>query len=172
MSLISVGRNTVVAAELRREHGRPPTDRSSDLAAEQEAERARQKALLDTLTPWIPGDFAVTYAALLTTWANLRGNFPWLVVIAIVSAVAFVFGGAFATTGFLGTDGATWRRLTVRTVIGAAVSVYAAAAIPNSGWRDFEWFTNNESSWIITATLVATGIVLVLRGFKKRGLLD
>lgn len=161
MSLLSVGRNAEATSQL--------VEATRDLTPEQKKkfEDAR-KGLLDTLTPWIPGDFVVSYGILLTSWAGMRRSFGWLLLVAGISAVAFVFLGAFAATGFKTKRSRRWNGLAVRAIVGALVSVYAAVAIPNSGWYDFKWFTDNELSVVVTAGIVVVFLVLALKGIQKR----
>jgi hypothetical protein len=128
-----------------------------------------RKSLLDTLAPWIPGDFVVSYGALLTAWTAIRRSFGWLLIVAIASAIVFVFGAAFAATGFKTPSDRPFLRLSVRALVGGAVAVAAATAIPNSGWYDFKWFVDNELACVVTAGIGAGILVLILKGFTKLG---
>ena len=135
--------------------------------AKQELEDAR-KNLLASLAPWIPGDYIVAYGVLLTAWTSLRNDFPALLLITAAAAVVLVVGSAFAETGFKGTTKKQARELTVRTVIGFAVSIFASVAIPTSGWYDFAFFRDNEASIILTASAVAIiPVLLILKGLNK-----
>jgi hypothetical protein len=175
MSLASVGRNAVLAdrvalvddvgAKTAKEVKGEANDKLSDA----------RKGLLNSLTPWIPGDFVVAYGTLLTAWEGLRASFVWLLIISAASAITFIVLGAFAATGFKGPKSATRkinRRLAVRTVIGFFVSIYAAFAIPRSGWYDFDWFSKNESAVVITAGVAVIIVVSVLKGLQKRGVIE
>lgn len=167
MSLLSIGRNAAIADMLHDVHSdvhgvasTPTTDKLQDA----------RKSLLQDLTPWIPGDFVVTYGVLLTAWSGMRASFGWLLVVAAAAAVTYVTLGAFAVTGFTGSAGSptAMRRLTVRTVVGFGVSVYTAVAIPNSGWYDFKWFADHELPCVVTAAAATIVVVSLLRGFQKR----
>ena len=170
MALMSLGRNVALAEEIE---PIDPTGKSGDQVAAESKKKLEeaQKKLLDTLTPWIPGDFVVTYGILLTAWTRLRNSFLWLILVAALSAITYVVIAAFAETGFRGRAARSdkfKKRLFVRTVSGFLVSVLAAVAIPLSGWYDFKWFTDNELPWILTAGVIAGVAVLLLKGFQKR----
>jgi hypothetical protein len=159
---MTLGR-TAMAADAFDEATGPVTE-----PADKEKVEAARKSLLDSLTPWIPGDFVISYGALLTAWARLRGSFPGLIIIAAASSGVFVYGAAFAETGFTTRKSRQWKRLSIRTAVGAVVSVLAAVAIPNSGWYDFKAFVDNELSWIVTAGIIVTAVIFVLKGAQKR----
>jgi len=167
MSLLSVGRSAAVAAQLREVHSEISADAPDD--TKKKLEDAR-KSLLDSLTPWIPGDFVVTYGTLLTTWTGMRASFAWLLILAAACAVTYIILGAFTLTGFVGPSGSasTMKSLAARTVVGFVVSVYAAVAIPNSGWYDFKWFSDHELQCVVTAAIAVVVVVSLLKGFQKR----
>lgn len=174
MSLTTLGRNAVLDEKLKTIAAAPLSGSASAEAkaeAKQKIDEAR-KSIIDTLTPWIPGDFIVTYGIFLTAWESLRGSFVWLLIVATGAALTYVVLGAFSATGFkqpansqLGTP---WNRLAGRTIAGFVVSVYAAVAIPNSGWYDFKWFRDNELAWVLTASVLVIVPVYVLKGLQKR----
>jgi hypothetical protein len=175
VSLLSVGRRLSAAQSLT------PVTPGEEQTIEQVADEANtkiedaRKGLLDTLTPWIPGDFVVTYGLLLTAWDTMQESFEWLLAVALLCALTYVVLGAFAQSGFRATPGVTlpsFRGLIYRSIAGALVSVLAAIAIPTSGWYDFEWFRDNELSTVVTATLVAAALVLLLKGLQRRTRID
>jgi hypothetical protein len=143
----------------------------SEREADEKIANAR-KDILAALTPWIPGDFVVTYGLLLTAWTSLRASFEWMLGIAAVLALVYVVLGAFAETGFKGIDNPTRRKLFWRTVIGFLVSVLASIAIPSSGWYDIKHFADHELSWLLTATILVAAVVMLLKGVQKRTGLD
>jgi len=172
MSLASVGRNTILAERI--------TDigEVGALTKDQVRERANKRLedartdILSRLTPWIPGDFVVAYGVLLTAWTGMQASFTWLLIVAAASSVTFIVLGAFAETGFAKArdrSGKLLRQLAVRTVIGFLVALYAAVAIPRSGWYEFGWFAQNETSVTVTAGIVVVIVVFLLRGFQKLG---
>jgi hypothetical protein len=143
------------------------------VAAEQDPARRKaledaRKSLLEQLTPWIPGDFVVTYGTLLTLWGTFRASFAWLVVWALALSFSFVFIGAFAATGFTTRASRRWSALIARTIIGGVVSLVAAIAIPSSGWYDFADFVENEARWVASAALLIGVFIGVLKGLQKR----
>jgi hypothetical protein len=159
-------------AAARTEAGDNPETLATELAKTQNRLDVAQQQILDRLTPWIPGDFLVVYGGLLTAWTTLRKDFPWLVGLAFGLAFAFVFGAAFATTGFRKNVPTVQLdvpivQLLVRSVVGGAVSLAAATAIPNSGWYDFKGFVDNELSWVFTVSLLLGLFVLILLGLQK-----
>jgi len=166
MSLSSLGRNAVIAQSLG------PVEGGSDAAAVKAAANKKlaetRKSILDALTPWIPGDFVVTYGVLLTAWSEVRYSFEWMLLIAGVLALSFVVLGAFAESGFKAVTKATRRKLYSRTIVGFFVSVIASIAIPKSGWYDFKHFTDNELSWLVTAGIGVGAVVMLLRGIQIR----
>lgn len=171
MALVSLGRNVAVSERVR------PVGSVGVKTAEEVREEANEKiddarkGLLDTLAPWIPGDFVVTYGALLTAWSALRANFPWLLIISAASAFTYVVLGAFAETGFKNAadrSSKVKRKLLYRTIAGFGVSVCAAVAIPTSGWYDFGWFVRNELACIVTAGFLVVAVVFVLKGVQER----
>jgi hypothetical protein len=164
MSLMTVGRNAVLIEQLKQD---PPAGETPEQRAEREKREAAQKLLLDQLSAWIPGDFIVAYTTLLSSWSQLQANFRWLLVIAAISSFVFVWGTAFSTSGFKTAKDRPFVRLTVRTVLGFVVAVYASAAIPTSGWYDLDWFADNQTSVIATAAVISAGLVLFLKGFQK-----
>jgi hypothetical protein len=171
VALLSLGRNVVVAERVK-PVGPAGSQSADDVRdeANRKLEDAR-KSLLDTLTPWIPGDFIVTYGVLLTAWSRMRANFGWLLIIASVSAITYVVLGAFAETGFRRADDRSTKvkqRLIGRTIAGFVVSLYAATAIPTSGWYDFKWFSDNELSWVVTGGVLVVIVVFILKGLQKR----
>lgn len=163
MSLLTLGRTATT---------RDMAGDSSALTPEQQAEVKRQveaarKSLIGSMAPWIPGDFLVTYGALLTAWTSLRASFPWMVLLAVGLAFALVFGAAFSETGFKDPKDRVYKRLIIRSLVGAFAAVYACFAVPNSGWYDFAWFVDNELAVITTAGIGATLIVLLLKGIER-----
>ncbi|HYO60287.1 MAG TPA: hypothetical protein VEU29_00130, partial [Actinomycetota bacterium] len=145
--------------------------REAQAETEKKIEELR-KSIIQTLTPWIPGDFVVTYGILITAWTSIESSFMWLLIIAAASALTYVVLGAFSVTGFKESDPAQARtlknRLMMRTVAGFVVSVYAAVAIPGSGWHQFAVFRDNELAWLTTATVVVVVPVMLLKGLQKR----
>ncbi len=170
MALLSLGRNVAIAAE----HTSPVIagDNVDEVRdnAQKKIEDAR-KGLLATLTPWIPGDFVVTYGLLLSAWKGMQGSFLWLLIVSFASAFAFVVVGAFSITGFkckADRSAKVVKQLAIRTLAGAGVSLYAAAAIPNSGWYYFGWFRDNELAWVVTAGIIVVPVTLILQGTQKK----
>ena len=149
------------AATLARNTGESTAD-----AANKKLGDAR-KGLADSLTPWIPGDFLVTYGTLLTAWDSLRGAFWMMVGLSVASAFAFVFLGAIAEAGWGTLAASSYAKLFWRALIGAAISVYASFALPNSGWYGFAWMRDNESSVVLTAGLGVALIVLFLKTLPR-----
>lgn len=167
MALMSVGRNAVVAENLG------SIDVSSGNMTPEDKQKLEdaRKSILEAVASWIPGDFVVSYGILLTAWTTLRASFFWMLIIAAISSIAFVVLGAFGETGFKkATDRtvAVRDRLVARTVVGFLVSVFASVAIPNSGWYDFKWFSDNELPVVVTAGVLVGLVVLALKGFQKR----
>lgn len=79
----------------------------------------------------------------------------------------FVIGAAFADGGAAGVK-QELRSIVFRTVIGIVVCVYAAIAVPNSGWYDFRWFVENEAAVVLTAAgVVIIPVIFVLKGIQK-----
>jgi hypothetical protein len=168
MSLMTVGRNAVVASQLAPPPQPPPGETAEEKAARLEQQLAEaRKSLLDTLTPWIPGDFIVAYSTLLTAVTALQSNFAWMMLLSAILSIVFVWGTAFSATGFKTPADRPFKRLTARTIMGFGVAVLAAVAIPSSGWYDFRWFADNQSSAVLTAGIVASALVLLLKGFQK-----
>lgn len=169
VALSSLGRNTVIADRVQLVNlASLQGDEAAKKEAQDRIDNAR-KDILGALTPWIPGDFVVTYGILLTAWPDLRNSFTWLLIISALSAMVFVILGAFAESGFKPKLSRHAKlRLLWRTVAGFAVSVYAAAAIPRSGWYDFEWFSKNEQACVLTAGVLTVAIVFILKGLQKR----
>ena len=167
MSLVSIGRNAAIADQLRDIHNDVRGVASDDTRSKLDDAR---KNLLDSLTPWIPGDFVVTYGVLLTAWKGMRSSFAWLLIVAAVAAISYIVLGAFSVSGFRGPSGsrAAMKGLAVRTVVGFGVSIYAAAAIPASGWYDFRWFSDNELACVVTASAGVAVVVSLLKGLQKR----
>jgi hypothetical protein len=171
MALISLGRNAMVA---ERADELPPVGGKTVNEVHNEANKKLEDArrgILDALTPWIPGDFVVTYGLLLTAWTEMRASFPWMLLVASLSAILFIVGGAFAETGFRRASDKSKKvrnRLLARTLLGFVVSVYASVAIPTSGWYDFKGFADNELAWVVTASVLVSFLVLLLKGFQKR----
>jgi peptidoglycan/LPS O-acetylase OafA/YrhL len=60
------------------------------------------------------------------------------------------------------------KALAIRTVVGFGVSVYAAAAIPLSGWYQWRWFSQHELACVFTAGVIVVVLAFVLKGFQKR----
>ena len=143
------------------------TDAKAELeAAKAELENARQN-LLASLAPWIPGDYLVVYGILLTAWPRFRGNFPGLLIVAVTSSIVFKIGVDFADGRAPGVK-QHLRSIAFRTLIGIFVCVYAAVAVPNSGWYDFKWFVDNEAEVVMTAAgVVIIPVVFVLKGLQK-----
>lgn len=192
MALMTVGRAAFAYEGLVGATGEPMAeaegriDRSGDdaaklAAAKEELKKAKDELakvkadvanarsnLLTSLTPWIPGDFVVSYGVLLTAWSSVQSSFPWLLVSAGGAALIFVLLGNFAETGFRGVTRRQWGSLMLRTVVGFGVALLAAAAIPRSGWYDFGWFARNETGVVLTATgVVLVPVVLILKGLSK-----
>lgn len=170
MALLSLGRNVAIAEGLAPVDPGVTDPNVVRTETNKKLEDA-QKSLLEALTPWIPGDFVVTYGVLLTAWTGVRASFVWMLIIAAISAITFVVLGAFAETGFKAK--ADWsdkakKRLLVRTLAGFLVSVYACVAIPNSGWYELDWFSDNELSVVVTAGVISAILILALKGFQKR----
>lgn len=170
MALMSLGRNVVLAEKAKELVVTKGMTAEAIAELEKNIEDYR-KGLLETLTPWIPGDFVVSYGVLLTAWSALRGSFGWLLVVAGASALAYVVLGAFAETGFRKASdpsNGVKKGLVIRTIAGFLVSVYAAIAIPSSGWYQFKWFVDNELAVVVTAGVLVIILVLLLKGFQKR----
>lgn len=170
MALLSLGRNVAIAENLQ-PVGPSVTDPTDVRSQTNKKLEDAQKTLLEALTPWIPGDFVVTYGILLTAWTGIRASFPWMLIVAAISAVSFVVLGAFAETGFKTKK--DWsdkvrKRLAIRTIVGFLVAVYACVAIPNSGWYQLNWFKDNELSVVVTAGVISAILILALKGFQKR----
>jgi L-lactate permease len=168
MSLSSLGRNAVIANALV-----PVTADDTRSAAEIKLEAdaklaSARKSILEALTPWIPGDFVVTYGVLLTAWTSVRASFEWMLVIAAALTVTYVLLGAFAESGFKNVDADTRKKLISRTIVGFFVSVVASIAIPESGWYDIKSFADNELSWLVTAGIGVGAVAMFLRGVQKR----
>ena len=144
--------------------------RMANAEVKTKVEKAQQD-IIGGLTPWIPGDFVVTYGALLTAWAGMHGSFEWMLLVSGLAALVYVPLGAFAATGFKKLTSQQAKVLLRRTGVGFLVSVYAGVAIPNSGWRDFKWFTDHELEVTITAGILVVVPIMFLTGLEKRGTL-
>ncbi|MFC5175355.1 hypothetical protein [Nocardioides taihuensis] len=176
MALVSLGKNAALLASTA-----PPADLAA--GAQPEAVRAAQEDassklkktrgdIQKSLTPWIPGDFLVSYGALLTAWTGLQSNFWGMVIVTAATVIVFVWAGAFSLD-----EGTNWSkklagRLAGRSLIGFVVALVAAATIPKSGWYEFSWFSNNEQSVLTTLGILTGALVLVLTGLKMRGVID
>ena len=167
MSLSSLGRNAVVAQRLSMVG---PTGSRSAQEIKEEADTKlanARKGILESLAPWIPGDFVVTYGVLLTAWHDVRSSFLWMLVIAALLTLMYVVLGAFAESGFKNLTSKTKRRLVWRSIVGFLVSVFASIAIPNSGWYDIKRFSDNELPWLVTAGIAAGALAMLLKGVQK-----
>ena len=162
MALMTVGRMTSQDSALKL-----AANEEKDVERKKQLEEAR-KSLLEQLTPWIPGDFVITYGILLTAWTKVRNDFESLLLCSVGLAFGFVFLSAFAATGFTTARSRQWRKLTARSVVGAVVSLIAAIAIPNSGWYDFKAFSENELAWVVTASALVVFVIFFLKGLQKR----
>lgn len=176
MALVSLGKNAALLAFTAPKPS-PPDGASDDVvrAVEQDAARKLGKARGDiqkSLTPWIPGDFLVTYGALLTAWTAIQGDFVWMLIVTGASVVVFVWAGAFSLDGGKNWTGDLIKRLVGRSVVGFVVSLVAAATIPRSGWYEFAWFADHEQSVLTTLGIATGALVLVLTGLKVRGVVD
>ena len=175
MALISLGKNAAMLERLSPPLSIPDGASAELLAVREDANDKIKKTKGDiqkSLTPWIPGDFLVTYGTLLAVWTVMQNNFRWLLVIAIGSAIAYVWLGAFSVTGFKDFSGPLVKKLVVRSIVGAILSILVAATVPLSGWYQLAWFKNNESAVIATLGIVTGLVVLLLTGLKMRGLID
>jgi len=122
-----------------RNRWRPPrwTQRATATPQRQRELNEIKKDNQTALTPWIPGDFIVAYGTLIAAWSSLSRSFFALAAIALISSVAFVWLGAFATTGLKNPTRTVRRRLFAPTAVGGPLSIFVALTIPASGLNDF-----------------------------------
>lgn len=192
MALVSLGKNAALIEQLARplpdldvpipqtEHGLLSANEVQAVvqqvaAVQQAANDSIKKTRGDiqkSLTPWIPGDFLVTYGTLLAAWDALRNDFLWMVILSIIIGVVFVWGGAFSMDGFRQFSRKLAGKLTGRTLVGIVVSLIAAATVPTSGWYQLKLFQDHETSVLTTLGVLVGVLVLVLTGLKMRGIID
>jgi hypothetical protein len=122
------------------------------------------------LIEWIPADVVALYAALITALESdpAKADAKWLVGVGVALALVAVPLGAWSGRSKL-SDPKLWfsRLVKKRTALAPIAFMIWSPTVPNSGWQDIKWISENLAVTTAICAILAFLFALVATGIDE-----